>query len=69
MGPGGVVPHPPGLDDPSGIAQGQKPVLVEALVAKPAVETFDERVLRGLQGRMNWRCTFRRCAQASRARL
>ena len=45
MGPLGVVVDPPGLDDLAGILEIEEPVFVEAFIAEPAVEAFDESVL------------------------
>lgn len=41
----GVVVEAPGFDDSLGIDHADKPVLVQALIAKLAVEAFDVRVL------------------------
>lgn len=46
-----VVVDAPTLDDPARIGQRCKHAVVEAFIAKLAVETFDERVLR----RLPWR--------------
>ena len=43
-----VVVVPPRLDDFPRLRQGGEHVLVEALVAQPAVEALDERVLHRL---------------------
>ena len=40
-----VVVDPPFFDDPSGLWQAGKEVLIEALVAQPAIEALDEAVL------------------------
>ena len=45
MGPAAVVVEPPSLDDLAGIGEIEEPVLVEAFVAEPPVEAFDEGVL------------------------
>jgi len=44
-----VVPTPV-TDDGSGVGQAGKPVVVQALVSKLAIEAFDVGVLRGLAG-------------------
>src|SRR5215475_10567751 len=46
-----VVVDTPGLDDPAGLGEIGEQVLVEAFVAQPAVERFDEAVLARLAGR------------------
>ena len=43
-----VVVLAPLFDDALGVRQGDEPVLIEPLIAKPAVEAFDESVLRWL---------------------
>src|SRR3989304_115382 len=43
-----IVIDPPPLDDPPRVGQAEEPVLVQALVAQPAVEALDEGVLHGL---------------------
>jgi hypothetical protein len=48
--PGGVVVDPPGFDDLDGLLQGGEQGLIEAFVAQPAVERFDEAVLRRFAG-------------------
>ena len=40
-----VVVGPPFFDDPSGLWQAGEEVLVEALIAQPAIEALDEAVL------------------------
>lgn len=45
-----VVVNPPFFDDLSGFWQAGEEVLIEALVAQPAVEAFDESVLGRLAG-------------------
>ncbi len=50
MGPLGIVVEPPSLDDPTGVIEIEEPVLVEALVAKAAVEGLNEGVLARLAG-------------------
>ena len=45
MGPDGIVVHAPGLDDLARVRQAEEPVLVQALVAEPAVETLDVGML------------------------
>ena len=45
MGPCRVVIDPPGFDDAPGITETVEEMLIEALVAQPAVEAFDEGVL------------------------
>ena len=47
----GLVVGPPFFDDPSGLWQAGEEVLVEALVAQPAIEALDEAVLGRLAGR------------------
>jgi hypothetical protein len=44
--PDGVVVDAPLFDDPIGLAERREQVLVQALVAEPAIEAFDEGVLR-----------------------
>ena len=51
MGAEGVVADPPVLDNPSRLGKRGEDVLVQALVAKPAVEALDEGVL----DRLAWR--------------
>ena len=46
-----VVVEPPALDDSPGFWQGFEDLLVQAFVAQPAVEAFDEAVLLRLAGR------------------
>jgi hypothetical protein len=64
MGPAVVVVEPPGLDDLAGIGEIEEPVLVEAFIPEPPVEAFDEGVLGGMVGRLQFRepeftiCTF-----------
>lgn len=41
----GVVVDPPGLGDAAGIVDVEEPVLVDAFIAEPAVEGFDEGIL------------------------
>lgn len=50
MGPSTVVAEAPLLDGALRISERQKPVLVQARVAQPAVERFDERVVDGFPG-------------------
>ncbi len=50
MGPLGVVVDPPSFDDLAGVAEIEEPVLVEAFIAEPPVEGFDEGVLGRLAG-------------------
>ena len=45
MGAGLIVVEAPLLDDLLGVSQATEPVLVEALVAQPAIEGFDVPVL------------------------
>jgi hypothetical protein len=45
VGPNGIVVHAPGLDDCARLGQAEKPVLIETLVAEPAIEAFDVGVL------------------------
>ena len=45
MGPDGIVVHAPGLDDLARVSQAEEPVLVQALVAEPAIETLDVGIL------------------------
>lgn len=40
-----VVFPPPRFDDKLRFLQGQKPMFVEAFIAKPAVEALDKRIL------------------------
>jgi len=40
-----VVLPAPDLDDPAGIVDSEKPVLIQALVAKLAVEALDEGIV------------------------
>ena len=42
-----VIFLPPGFDQETGFVEGGEPVLVEAFIAKLAVEAFDESVLGG----------------------
>src|SRR5437899_6914589 len=48
VGPAPIVIHPPVLDEPPSVSEGEKPMLVQALVSEPAVEALDEGVLNGL---------------------
>ncbi len=48
---GEVIVDPPGLDDLSGFGQPVEQVLIETLVAQPAIEAFDEGVLGGFARR------------------
>ena len=50
MGPAPVVIQPPGLDDLAGVGEAEEPVLVEALIAEPAIAAFEDGVLGGLAG-------------------
>jgi hypothetical protein len=45
VGPDGIVVHAPGLDDQARVSQAEEPVLVQALVAEPAIETLDVGIL------------------------
>ena len=45
-----VVVPAPGSDRDTGLKQARKPMVVQALIPKPAVEALDERVLRGFPG-------------------
>src|SRR5260370_28211450 len=45
VGPDGIIVHAPGLDDLARVSQAEKPVLVQALVAEPAIETLDVGIL------------------------
>src|SRR6266851_5502062 len=46
-----IVVVPPGLDDLARLGESQEHVLVQALVAQPTVEAFDEHVLHRLASR------------------
>ena len=48
MGPSAVVAEAPPLNGALRIGEGEKPVLVQALVPEPAVERLDEGVVHGL---------------------
>ncbi len=50
MGPGGVVRGAPVFDRLLGSGEREKPGLVAALIAEPAVEALDEGVLHRLAG-------------------
>src|SRR6187200_1419654 len=45
MWPAAVVVETPSLDDPAGVGEIKEPVLVEAFIAEPAVEAFNEGIL------------------------
>ena len=45
-----VVVHAPGFDDGGGFSAISEPLLVETLIAKPAVEPFVRAVLPGFSG-------------------
>ncbi len=47
MGPIRVVAYSPAFDDSARIGKVQEPVLVEALVAQPAIEGLDIGVIDG----------------------
>jgi len=64
-----VVVGPPFFDDLPSVSEGQKPVLVQALVAEAPVEALDESVLLGLPGAMKRRWTPLSYAPTSSARL
>ena len=69
MGPSAVVAEAPPLDGPLRIGEREESVLVQMLVAQPAVKRFDERVITGFPGRLGWSCTPCWCAHASSALL
>jgi len=48
VGPAPIVVHAPVFDEPSSVSEGEKPVLVQALIPEPPVEALDEGVLDGL---------------------
>jgi hypothetical protein len=58
--PVSVVVDPPSLDRRADFVEAQKPVLVEALVAKLSVEALDVSILDGTAGVMKRRRTPRR---------
>lgn len=45
-----VVVVPPFVDPGAGVSYGQDPRRVQALLAQPAIDRFDVRVVRGLAG-------------------
>ena len=59
----GVVVDPPGFNRSPGAGQVSEQVLVEAFVAEPAVEAFDEPVLLRLAGAMECHSTDRSSCQ------